>query len=325
MSNNFMDNANATSVVTAIGNKIKARDKTFYGTEEQWAALSTAQKKEYDFKATPDGGVTLNGVQAKIEKNVLWIEGHPVIGFGNTEMYINPQTGVDDYAGGYGYSAAKPFASIDYAQKYIPRLSIEDANGKETKITIIHLSGTFTSETIKEYTFEYPDTRLYLMIDSDTVFNNCILRFLHCSTVILRINANLTFNITDTTISSTTRVFTVAQSTLIIDSSNATAQNNHILRINGNSTKKSNIRGIEVGGGSKFHSGSSFIRIENNQCDIAFAAYNVSMAFFMATQGSDNNTVFFASAAILMFGNNSATGTTVQKTAYGGRIYTGQQ
>lgn len=41
----------------------------------------------------------------------------------NINIYINSETGVDDFDGGYGFSAAKPFASIDYAVKYAPLTS----------------------------------------------------------------------------------------------------------------------------------------------------------------------------------------------------------
>lgn len=324
MSNNFMDNANATSIMTAVGNKIKARDKTFYGTEEQWAALSTDQKKEYDFKATPDGGVTLNGVQAKIEKNVLWIENRPLITMENVEIYVNPQTGVDDYAGGYGYSADKPFASIDYAQKYIPRLASEAVSGNEVKIIRLHLYGTYTSESIKTYNFEYPSCRIYIHIEGDVVFNNCILQFFNCRYAILRLNGNLTINITDTSITSTKMVISASQSLLVIDSPNATAQNPFGIIINGNSTAKSNIRGFQVSGSMSYDSAPNTY-IEANQCNIGFNVINASNAYFISTKGANNDTVFQAYGAILMYGNNIATGTNITKTGLGGRIYTGQQ
>lgn len=81
MSDNFMNNANATSIMTAVGNKIKTRDKTFYGTEAQWAALTTAQKKEYDFKATPDWGTKNPSAfdYSTSEKLIgTWIDGKPL-------------------------------------------------------------------------------------------------------------------------------------------------------------------------------------------------------------------------------------------------------
>lgn len=325
MSNNFMDNANATSVVTAIGNKIKARDKTFYGTEEQWAALSTAQKKEYDFKATPDGGVTLNGVQAKVEKNVLWIENRPLIAMENVEIYVNPQTGVDDYAGGYGYSAAKPFASIDYAQKYIPRLESEAVSGSEVKIIRLHLYGTYTSQTTKTYNFEYPSCRIYIHIEGDVVFNNCILQFSNCKYAILRLNGNLTFNVTNTSLSTIFRCIDVIISNVIIDSPSASAQNQYKVIINGNSTSLSFIRGIEIVG-SKMYMATQNTSFEVNQCNVGVLVTNVGDAFFIDLSGANNNIVLQSSSgSILAFGSNSATGTTAQKTSGGGRIYTGQQ
>ena len=239
-------------------------------------------------------------------------------------VYVNPQTGVDNYSAGYGFSAAKPFASIDYANLYIPKLSSSNANGSQIRAIFMYLSGTFTSSAIKQYTFEFPATRFYLLINGDVTLNNIILQFFDCKYAILRLNGNLTINITVTSLSSTTRAIAAAQSLMVVDSPNATAQTPYGIIINGNNSVKSNIRGFEVSGSTMYNSAAN-TSIEANYCNICFNVINASNAFFAVTKGANNNTVFMASAGVIMYGNNTATGTNITRTAYGGRIFTGQQ
>lgn len=54
MSDNFANNDNMVSIMTATGLKIKERAKIFYGTETEWNALTVDQKKEYDYWASPE-------------------------------------------------------------------------------------------------------------------------------------------------------------------------------------------------------------------------------------------------------------------------------
>ena len=54
MANNFVDYSNATSITTAISGKIKERAKIFYGTDAEWDLLTTAQKCQYDYKASEE-------------------------------------------------------------------------------------------------------------------------------------------------------------------------------------------------------------------------------------------------------------------------------
>ena len=54
MSDNFVNNANMVSIMTATGVKIKERAKVFYGTAVEWNALTVDQKTEYDYWASPE-------------------------------------------------------------------------------------------------------------------------------------------------------------------------------------------------------------------------------------------------------------------------------
>ncbi len=289
--------------------------------------ISTDNLQSDDMKdiITPLPGVIIDGVKAKVENNIIWIENRPVMLTESLNVYINPQTGVDNYEGGYGFSAAKPFASIDYALNNTPKLPFPHTNNSgQAKNISFHLSGTFTSTAIKQYTFEFPASRFYLYIDGDVILNNVTLQFFDCRYVILRLNGNLTFNITNTSLTSVIRVITVAQSLIAVDSPNATAQTPYSIIINGNSTSKSYIRGIEVTGSTMYNSVNN-TSIEVNQCNIGFNVINGSSTYYLTTKGLNNNTVFNASGGIIMYGNNSATGTNITKTSYGGRIYTGAQ
>lgn len=51
---NFGSYTNLNSIITAISDKIKGRDKTFSGTHTAWNALTTEQKAQYDFVAFND-------------------------------------------------------------------------------------------------------------------------------------------------------------------------------------------------------------------------------------------------------------------------------
>ena len=64
---NFSNYQNLHDIVTAISNKLKKKPEIFYGTEDEWNALTTAEKKAYDYwsspetsegNAVPEGGTT---------------------------------------------------------------------------------------------------------------------------------------------------------------------------------------------------------------------------------------------------------------------------
>ena len=70
MSNNFVDNDNMTALMTAVGNKLSEKSKIFYGNETDWNNLTVAQKKEYDYWASPeDDGYTTSRIITKLWEN----------------------------------------------------------------------------------------------------------------------------------------------------------------------------------------------------------------------------------------------------------------
>ena len=268
------------------------------------------------------GNVTIK----KDTNYILWVDSQPILALVNINIYVNPQTGVDDYNGGYGFSAEKPFASISYAMNYMPKLTAPDMNGNGyAKSIFLHLYGTFTSTNFKQYSFEFPSIRFYCVIENNVVFNNITLQFFNCKYAVLRLNGSLTINITDTSLTSSVRALSVTQSTFVIDSSNATAQSPKSMVITGNSTVRNYIRGIECSTSIVCNSAPN-TSIEANYCDMVVNGVNASNVYIGTLRGANNSTVLSAtSGTVLGFGANSATGTTVQKTSSGGRIYTGQQ
>lgn len=70
MSKNFADNDNMTALMTAVGNKLSEKSKIFYGSETDWNNLTVAQKKEYDYWASPeDDGYTTSRIITKLWGN----------------------------------------------------------------------------------------------------------------------------------------------------------------------------------------------------------------------------------------------------------------
>lgn len=70
MSKNFADNDNMTALMTAVGNKLSEKSKIFYGSETDWNNLTVAQKKEYDYWASPENdGYTTSRIITKLWQN----------------------------------------------------------------------------------------------------------------------------------------------------------------------------------------------------------------------------------------------------------------
>lgn len=64
-----------------------------------------------------------------------------------TDFYVNPVTGVDDAAAGYGISSAKPFKTIKYAITYIT----DNFNTSSYNVYINLAAGTYTDSSTSEY------------------------------------------------------------------------------------------------------------------------------------------------------------------------------
>lgn len=49
MSENFVSNSNATSLITKVGKRLELRPKTWTGSHDEWDALTPVQQAEYDY------------------------------------------------------------------------------------------------------------------------------------------------------------------------------------------------------------------------------------------------------------------------------------
>lgn len=258
------------------------------------------------------------------KSGILFYNGRALCAINNVNIYINSDTGVDDIDNGYGFSVSKPFASLEYAQQFFPVISCKTANGLNS-IFNIHLQGTFTSDNIKGLNFEQASLRTYLIIENNTIFNNYTLQLLNNQYFIIRLKANLTFNITKTDLTSGITVIKHIFSNCVVDRGQS-SENSFTITINGNSNSKNYINGVECSSGSKFVIISPNINLSINNCSRAVSAGGASQCTFAKLSGSNLNIGLEASfGGILTYATNTMSATTATKTSSGGRIYTGSQ
>lgn len=236
----------------------------------------------------------------------------------NIVMYVNSETGVDNFDGGYGFSADKPFKSIGYAFNYIPTIGVEMTNYYyDAPVINLYVQGTFSANSFTQFRIRH-GLPIYITLTGDTVFNNMGFRIESNQCCIINLDQyNLTMNYTLTTLSSSINSF------ICTNMSHLHIYGTGKLTINGNSDLKAITYLVTVtcAGGSSL---SILCPMEVNTLKRVFNLNTNGMIYIENCAGSNNIDLIYAAQGGV-FSYNTITADGNKRTMTGGRIFTGSQ